>query len=94
MDFTNHPLNKQSIVDNRQNINTNKSIIDIDELVNKLRLELGDSTIGSALVAKAFKYLGEAQVRNIADYANRKATQSAGRAFVKICSNELNKKGQ
>jgi hypothetical protein len=91
MDFSNHPLNKQSTIDNRQSKTLKQSTIDIDYLAKEIRLLLNDETVGNALIAKAFKYLGEAQVRSIADYATRKA-HTPGRAFVSICAKELNKK--
>jgi len=64
----------------------------IDSLTNEIQEQLSDDSIGSALVEKALKYIGEAQIRNMANYALREATTSAGNLFVKICSNEINRR--
>lgn len=78
----------------RQSIeqSSNISMSTIDSLTNEIQTKLCDASIGSALIGKALKYIGEAQIRNIANYASREATSSAGHLFVRICSNEINKR--
>lgn len=82
---------KQSIIDNRQNkINLTKSII--DRTTTELKQQLHDEHLGEGMVANALRYLGEAQIRSIADYAVRKG-RNPGAVFVSICNKEIKAKG-
>ncbi len=87
MDLPDPNRYRQSIVNK-----VNKSTIDIDYLTNEIQTLVGDSTLGLPFIKLSLNHLGEAQVRNIANYVCRKA-RSPGRAFVSICKKELTKKG-
>ncbi len=89
VEFSNHPLNKQSTIDNRQNKRFNKSTIDY--MTDKLRVKLNDPLLGAGMVALALSKLGEAEVESISNYAIRKATHP-GKVFVTICNNTIKDK--
>lgn len=84
MDFTNHHLNKPSIIDKGNKVT--KSIIDYH--TDRLRTVLSDPTLDAPFVAKALQNISEAQINDIAAYAVRKGN-SPGHVFVKICSNVM-----
>lgn len=81
MDFSNHRLNKPSIIDKGNKLT--KSIIDYH--TDRLRTVLSDPTLDSPFVAKALQNISEAQINDIADYAVRKGTHK-GKLFVSICN--------
>lgn len=81
--------NRLSRVDRINKVN--QSII--DNKTSNIQVLLSDDTIGAGTVALALQHLGEAQVDNLADYANRKATIHKGKAFVKLCNKLLREKG-
>lgn len=90
MDFSNHPLNSQSIIDNRLKNKQNQSIIDYQH--HRLKTLLKDENLGKGFVAKAVQHLSEADIDNFADYALRKGNHP-GRAFVGLCRKALTEKG-
>lgn len=89
MDFSNHPLNKQSTIDNRRLNIFNQSIIDSTHY--KLSTLLQDDNLGKGLVALALKHLTESEIYNLADYAKRKGDHP-GKAFVGLCKKAVREK--
>ena len=75
-------INRQSIIDNRQEKVLRQSIIDRETI--RLRTLLQDESLNAGFVAKALKHLSEYQINSFADYAVRKGSHK-GRAFVGLC---------
>ena len=82
-------LTNKSIVDNRQNNKLSKSIVDY--IFSELQIKLQDKSLGKGLVINALELLGESEVMNIAEYANKNGNHP-GKLFVSICNKEINKK--
>lgn len=84
MDFSNHPLSRQSTIDSTKKLKQST----IDYQVNRYRELLKDPTLGAGFVAQAVMKLSEHEMDHIADYAIRKA-KHPGKAFVTICYNAM-----
>lgn len=79
-------------IDNRlKELNTiDKSIIDNRlELTLKLQTMLNDISLDNRFVVHALKHLAEGKLISIAEYCQEKASIHKGKAFVKICNNEI-----
>lgn len=85
MDFTNHPINRLSIIDHREVNKVNPSII--DSYTFEIRNRLHDQTIDERFIKIVVQKLSEKDIEDLLDYVERKATTHKGKAFVKLCSN-------
>ena len=89
MDFTHHPLNKQSTVDSRYSKQLNQSTVDYT--TNKLRTKLNDPELGERMVALGLLKLGEGKLTELSDYVLRKS-DNPGKAFVSLCDKLIKEK--
>jgi ribosomal protein S17E len=87
MDFSNHRLNRQSIIESREINKVNPSIIDSYHQRFKKRFE--DSDFNKGMTIKIVQNLSEAKIEELSDYIDRNSNIHKGKAFVKLCNNVI-----